>query len=76
MFSAEQIQKKIEESFDGAKVKVMDMTGTSDHFQILVISKVFEGKSPLERHRMVYDLFGSDVGNAIHAMSITAKTPE
>ena len=75
MFSADQIKAKIEENFPNAQVQVNDMTGTSDHFQVMVVSEKFEGKSPIERHRMVYDLFGKDVGGAIHAMSITTKTP-
>ena len=51
-----------------------DLTGTSDHFQVTIISDTFEGLSPIERHRKVYEALGSDVGGAIHALSIKAYT--
>ncbi|MCI5072256.1 BolA family transcriptional regulator [bacterium] len=76
MVSVDQIKKVLEDSLTNAKVTVHDMTGTSDHFQVQVVSSDFEGKNAVQRHRMVYDLFGTDVGNAIHALSIKALTPD
>ena len=75
MVSVDQIKKVLEDSLTEAKVTVHDMTGTSDHFQVQVVSSDFEGKNAVQRHRMIYDLFGADVGNAIHALSIKALTP-
>lgn len=54
---------------------VDDLTGTSDHFQVTIVSDDFEGLSPIERHRKVYAALGPDVGGAIHALSIKAYTP-
>ncbi len=69
------IQKTIETNLPGSKVEVSDMTGTGDHIQVTVIAKEFEGKTQIQRHRMIYAMFGTDVGNAIHALSIKAQTP-
>lgn len=76
MIPLETIKKTIEKQLPGSDVRVSDMTGTGDHIQVTVISKAFEGKSPIERHRMIYDMFGTDVGGAIHALSIKTYTPD
>lgn len=74
MWSAEQIKSTLETKIDGSRVAVDDLTGTSDHFQVTIVSDAFEGKSLIERHRTVYAALGSDVGGAIHALAIKAYT--
>lgn len=46
------------------------------HFRMTIVSSRFAGKSPVARHRMVYDALRSLEGSGFHALSITAKTPE
>ena len=75
MFSAESIQKLVEEAFPGSRAQVRDTTGTNDHFELLVVAPAFEGKGLVERHRMVYAAVGPAVGGEIHALSIRALTP-
>ncbi|PUZ77582.1 hypothetical protein GQ55_1G384200 [Panicum hallii var. hallii] len=45
------------------------------HFNVRVVSKEFEGKSLLKRHRAVYDLLQDELKAGLHALSIDAKTP-
>ncbi|CAL5019400.1 unnamed protein product [Urochloa decumbens] len=45
------------------------------HFNVRVVSKEFEGKSLLKRHRAVYDLLQDELKTGLHALSIDAKTP-
>lgn len=45
------------------------------HFTVKIISEAFEGKSLVERHRMVYDAVGELLETDIHALRIDAKTP-
>ncbi|KAF8775900.1 hypothetical protein HU200_004034 [Digitaria exilis] len=45
------------------------------HFNVRVVSKEFEGKSLIKRHRAVYDLLQDELKNGLHALSIDAKTP-
>ena len=71
----DQIQRTIEQHLPDAKVQVNDLTGTGDHIQVHVVAAAFEGKTPIQRHRMIYAMFPSDVGGAIHALSIQARTP-
>lgn len=45
------------------------------HFNVTVVSNAFDGKSLIERHRMVYDALGDAMQTDIHALSINARTP-
>lgn len=46
------------------------------HFSIEVVSENFQDKSAIERHRMIYVALGDAMGTDIHALSISAQTPE
>jgi len=69
-----EIEHKIEVGFINAIVKVVSDDNT--HFQALVVAEEFEGKRPLARHQLVYKCLGTLMGNEIHALSITALTPD
>lgn len=45
------------------------------HFNLRVVSKEFEGKSLVKRHRLIYDLLQEELQSGLHALSIVAKTP-
>ncbi|KAJ0801911.1 putative BolA protein [Helianthus annuus] len=45
------------------------------HFNLRVVSKEFEGKSMVKRHRLVYSLLANELQSGLHALSIEAKTP-
>jgi BolA protein len=46
------------------------------HFILKVASPLFEGKSLLERHRMVYAALENEIASeAIHALSLKTLTP-
>jgi stress-induced morphogen len=76
MMSPEQIQTLIQKALPGSEVEVQDMTGTQDHFQALVISPEFLGKTMVEQHQMVYRALGENMKQAIHALSLQTYTPE
>jgi BolA protein len=42
------------------------------HFAVTLVSSAFDGKGPLERHRMVYAALGDLMPREIHALSIKA----
>lgn len=46
------------------------------HFEVIVVSDAFTGKSRLERHRMVFAAVGDLMQTDIHALSVNAYTPE
>ena len=46
------------------------MTGDGHHFQASVSAPAFAGLSRIAQHKLVYDVFGPEVGDRIHALSI------
>ncbi len=76
MPSATDLKERIEAALPGATAQVEDLTGGGDHFRAEVVSERFDGLSRIEQHRLVYDVFGAEVGGAIHALSLKTSTPE
>ena len=70
-----ELQQRIEEALPGAEVAVEDLTGGGDHFRAEVVSDRFAGLSRIQQHKLVYDVFGADIGGPIHALSIKTSTP-
>jgi stress-induced morphogen len=75
MPSPEDLKIRIEGAIPGATASVEDLTGGGDHFRAEVVSDRFQGLSLIEQHRLVYDVFGPEIGGAIHALSIKTSTP-
>lgn len=46
------------------------------YFRLRIVSPRFAGIGTMARHRLVYDALGSLMDGAIHALSITARSPE
>jgi stress-induced morphogen len=76
MPTAEELQERIEQALPGARARVEDLTGGGDHFRADVVSDRFAGLSRIQQHRLVYDVFGAEIGGPIHALSIKTSTPE
>ncbi len=45
------------------------------HFRVEIISAAFEGKSRVERHRMINALLAEELAGRVHALAIGARTP-
>jgi len=70
---ATDIKSRIEAAIPGAQAEVEDWTGGGDHFRATVTSQAFAGLSRIQQHRLVYDVFGDDIGGPIHALSLTTR---
>ncbi len=66
----EELKTRIEEGIPGARAEV---DGDGHHFNAVVSAAAFAGLSRIAQHRLVYDVFGSEVGDRIHALSIQTK---
>lgn len=66
----EELKQRIEAGIPGARAEV---TGDGHHFNAVVSASAFEGLSRIAQHRLVYDVFGNEVGNRIHALSIQTR---
>jgi stress-induced morphogen len=73
MPTPDELKSRIEAAIPGARAEVIDLTGTADHFRATVESPAFEGLSRIEQHRMVYAVFGPEIGGPIHALSLETR---
>ena len=73
MPSPEDLKRRIEAAIPGADADVDGPDGV--HFSAVVTAPGFAGRSRLEQHRMVMDVFAGELGGAIHALSIKTRIP-
>ena len=70
------IKQKVNDKISGARVEVVDTTGTGDHFSIVVISDIFNKMTLINRHKLIYQSLDKYVTKEIHALQIKAYTEE
>jgi len=67
----------VRKSMPDAVVTMTDRTGTMNHLKVVVVSSAFQGKNLLDRHRMIYQALDLPLKDGrIHALELTAKTPD
>jgi BolA protein len=83
----DRIREKLTKAFAPAALEIVNdsarhaghagspQTGES-HFSIKVVSASFAGKSRLERHRMVNEVLAEELKGQVHALAVSALTPE
>jgi stress-induced morphogen len=69
-----EIKQRIEAAIPGARAEVEDYTGGGDHFRATVTAEAFAGRSRIDQHRLVYEVFGAEIGGPIHALSLKTET--
>jgi acid stress-induced BolA-like protein IbaG/YrbA len=67
------IQRLIEAGLPDAQVQVV---GDGQHFEAVIVSPAFAGKSLVAQHQMVYGALGDKMKAEIHALSMRTLTPE
>jgi acid stress-induced BolA-like protein IbaG/YrbA len=68
----EEIKVLIEKGLPSSTVAVQ---GDGTHFEAIVVSRDFEGKSLIEQHQIVYNALGDAMKEQIHALSLKTYTP-
>lgn len=82
----DEIRRKLKQAFAPEALEVVNDShhhaghggspGTGEsHFSIKVVSPAFEGKSRVERHRMVNAVLAEELAGKIHALAVSALTP-
>lgn len=85
MSRATLIENRLREAFTPTKIEVRDDShrhaghegakSGGGHFTVTIISTSFQGKTPVQRHQMIYQALGAMMKQEIHALSIQALTP-
>jgi BolA protein len=87
MTTKDQITKKLNEAFIPESLDVLDEShlheghaghrpGGATHFRLYIVSKAFEGKSRIDRHRMINSLLAAELSGSVHALAIHAYAPD
>tara|TARA_B100000780_G_C21120109_1_gene453638 strand:+ start:3130 stop:3360 length:231 start_codon:yes stop_codon:yes gene_type:complete len=71
--SEKEIKDLIISSIPDAKIEIKDLVGDNNHYSAKIISKVFNGMSKIEQHKLVYKSLKGKMGNELHALSITTE---
>jgi len=86
--TAEQIDQRLRETLEPITLEVIDEsfqhgghagangTGFGTHFRVRITSHLFTGKSPVMRHRLVYDALQDFMDQGLHALAIEASPPK
>ena len=69
----DEISKMIMSAFPDASLELNDTMGDNNHYSAKIISKVFNGKSRVEQHKMVYKALKGKMGNELHALELITE---
>ena len=73
MVTPESVKSGIE---TGLACEHVEVIGDGQHFQAVVVSNAFAGKSRVQRHQLVYKALGDRMREEIHALSMQTLTPD
>lgn len=77
MIEPTDVERMIKDGISDARVIVTDLTGTRDHYSVVVVSSEFEGKLPLKQHRMVNATLAEPLASGeLHALQLKTLTPD
>ena len=68
-----EIKELITSSIPDATIEIKDLMGDSNHYSAIIKSKVFNGLSKTDQHKLVYKSLKGKMGNELHALSITTE---
>jgi stress-induced morphogen len=75
MIETDSLRDVLARAFPGARVEIVDLTGTRDHYQVSIVAEAFRGQPRMRQHRMVYDALGDLMRGPIHALSLKTSAP-
>ena len=66
----EEIENLIKEAMPDAEVSIQDLAGDENHYSATIKSKIFNGKSKIDQHKLVYKALKGKMGNELHALAL------
>ena len=73
MVAPDDVKRYIVENLECEHVEV---SGDGHHFEAVIVSQAFRGKSRVQQHQLVYRALGERMREEIHALSMQTLTPE
>ncbi len=73
MVKPEEVKSYIQESL---LCEFVDVRGDGQHFEAIIVSAAFRGKSRVQQHQIVYRALGNRMQEEIHALSMKTYSPE
>lgn len=73
MVAPEDVKRFIQDNLECQHVEVV---GDGHHFEAVIVSEAFRGKSRVQQHQLVYRALGDRMREQIHALSMQTLTPE
>ena len=72
----QEVEQKIRLAIPDAEIKVTDLTGTQDHYEVQVSSASFRDLSLVEQHQRINQSLAPELAsNVVHALAIKTSTP-
>lgn len=69
----ESLYNLLKQGFPTAEITLVDTAGDNNHYEVTIISEIFNGLSLIKQHQMVYNAIGEQMGKALHALQINTK---
>ena len=66
----EEIKNLIKKGIPDAEITIQDLAGDENHYSATIKSKIFNGKSKVEQHKLVYKALNGKMGNELHALAL------
>ncbi len=66
----------LEKAFPAGEIHLTSPMNDDNHFQLVVVSDDFDGKSKVEQHQQVYKALGDAMREAVHALSLKTFTAD
>jgi len=87
MCVADRIREKLSSAFKPLRLEIVDESqrhaghagarpGGETHFRVEIVAAAFQGRSRLERQRLVYTALAEEMSSQIHALSLVIRTPD
>lgn len=74
--STDEIEKLIQTALPDATVRVTDPMNDRTHFEAVVLSPSFAGKTKVQQHKMVYAALGDSFDGPLHALALKTGVPQ
>jgi len=86
MSAKQRITTKLTEAFAPTSLDVIDEShlheghaghrpGGETHFRVYIVSQAFDGKSRIERHRLIHQVLSDELAGGVHALALNVKSP-